>query len=392
MHNTLLYVLLASILFCQSGSDVKLQIVTQKMQDGLIVINLDSINEGAAVALDSIFSGYSYIVNKYGVSFNANHGLNNILCDEKGNIIETDALSGIIKLYDNKGDFLRCIGKRGTNPDKGQYYVKMCVKVGIGYGYVYVVDQQHSVIQKYSYKGDYVGRIQILSADVKKYPKSSNYFGNSLCDAVIPLPDGKMIVHYSYWAGNLPYNFCIVNSSGTLINTKQTMGHYTGKRSESLSEYQCRHYYYNNHLYLKDLSDTIYMLKGDAFVPKYVFQHNNSLSKIIDDFGSDFNMFEIKRPLIVFSSIQETRDYLFFSYFSFPPFKNNISGYYNKTTGKVYKLSDETLKQHLRFANQKDTTDFVYPTVSFIQTLSNDCVMGIGKMGRARLYLREDQK
>ena len=363
--------------------------------NNIITIDLDSMVNGDLVPLDSIYSGYSYIIDKHGEYYNYNGGLafGKHLCDERGNFILFDDLMNIVQLYDRNGNFIRYVGNKGIHPSKGEYSPDGA-KGGAGYGVVYIVDADHPILQKYSYGGAYIGGIPILTVDTKRNPELKSFFGMSVCDDIIPMPDGKIVVHYAYWSGNLPYNYCVISKNGTVISKRKTMGDANSTFSKSLGLFQSRYYYYNKHLYVKDLSDTIYLVKDNMFLPKYVFKHKNSFSEVVHDFGSEFSLkdlYNAKRPINVFCSIQETKNYLFFSYFPYPPASTQVNGYYDKRSRKTYKTFPGILsyKKRQKFNIQKDTSDFVYPSIPDIEVLSSDYVIGTGKFGRRiKLYVK----
>src|SRR5574344_157260 len=382
----LLFISCCIICFCSNSCRQASAAVDAK--DSLIVINIDSLPNGPVPPMDSIYSGYKYIVDKYGSHFNDDVSFGYMVYDENHNFITYDQSLSKVTLYDSTGNFKFYVGKSGQYSYKGEYQTSIA-RGGAGNGIIYIVDDLHSIVQKYDYHNKYLGYFSISSVDIKRHPELNGMSKGKICDEVIPLPDGRLAVHYAYWAGNLQYNYVLMGRNNKIDATKKTMDKYNGVDKVAILP-QSWHYYYNSSLYVKDLSDTVYCISGNRFIPKYVFETKNSLRKLVDAYGVniiDTEIFKLKKHYYRIGKIQETKNYLFFSFYSFPPCGYINYCCYDKKTGKAYKMFLGGQEPELKFSNQKDTTDYILANCFFYPIINNSSV-GWGKKGRVRLYVK----
>lgn len=378
----LLFISCCIICFCSNSCRQASAAVDAK--DSLIVINIDSLLDGPVPPLDSIYSGYKYIVDKYGSHFNDSPAFGNVIETSSNNFLIFDMTSVRVALYDSTGNFIRYIGSSGYNYNKGEYSSDL-LRGAADNKYIYVFDDAHSIIQKYNYNGKYLGHIRVFSIDTISFPKKKNLFGGVVCDGIIPINNYRLLLHYAYWSGNIPYNYTITDNDGNVVSSIKTMGEYDGTSNGCLTEES--HYYYNKTLYIKDLSDTVYAVLNDRFIPKYVFKQNNSFKHLTDSLGRKIDLFKVKNNPLRVRSIQEIGRYIFFSIYKFPPLSRITYCCYDKHSHTAYKMFDDDHIPAEKLKTQRDTSDFIYANCLVCPT-NNNSVIGWGKKGRVRLYVK----
>jgi|LAHS01.1.fsa_nt_gb hypothetical protein len=377
----LLFISCCIICFCSNSCRQASAAVDAK--DSLIVINIDSLPNGPVPPLDEIFSHYSYVIDKYGSHFNEIPEWGYMMVTPVNDFLIFN-LSGTVELYDRNGNFLRRIGRNGMDYKGGDFFSDH-LRGSADSSHIYIFDDAHSVIQKYTYGGKYLGCIKVMSIDIHKHPEKKNLLKGVICDGMVPLNDSYILLHYAYWSGDIPYNYVILNKRGSIVSSLRTMGKYDGVNNGTIMEMTC--YHYRNILYVKDLSDTLYMVRDNKFIPKYYFKQHNSLSNLTDSLGGKIDMFKVKRPLCIILSIQETDRYLFFSIYRFPPMSIFTYCYYDKMSHTAYKMFDS---QHIpadKLHGQRDNADYIYVNC-LVNPVINNIVEGWGKYGRMWLYIK----
>lgn len=370
--------------FMSGGSGARpLCDVQSGVEDTVYTIDLDHLVQGAHPPLDEIFSHYSYVIDKYGSHFNEIPEWGYMMVTPVNDFLIFN-LSGTVELYDRNGNFLRRIGRNGMDYKRGDFFSDH-LRGSADSSHIYIFDDAHSVIQKYTYGGKYLGCIKVMSIDIHKHPEKKNLLKGVICDGMVSLKDSYILLHYAYWSGDIPYNYVILNKRGNVVSSLRTMGKYDGVNNGTIMEMTC--YHYRNMLYVKDLSDTLYMVRDNKFIPKYYFKQHNSLSNLTDSLGGKIDIFKVKRPLCIISSIQETDRYLFFSIYRFPPMSIFTYCYYDKMSHTAYKMFDGWHIPADKLQGQRDSTDYIYVNC-LVNPVINNIVEGGGKYGRMWLYIK----
>lgn len=363
--------------------------------DSLITIDLDNMIDCGYLPIDTLYSGYSYVKDKRGGHFNDDPSFGKLSRDEKGNFIISDWISGTFTVYDSCGNNIktyRGLRTKGELSHEGEFYTGLIRGSG-GYGKMCIVDDSHSSVKVYSYGGNYLRKIPVMTIDLDEHPDYNKFMGGALCDDAIPLKNGNILIHYAFWRGNLPYNYALVNEGGGIISKRKSMGSFNGHPAKLwVAQIEDIHYIYNNELYIKDWADTVYVIRNNIILPRYVFKSKRSLSRITDSLGSNVDLFADRNlSLNIISSMQETKNYIFFAFYPFPPAGGQVNCYYDKREQKTCRMFNGVYGKQLKFRNQEDTSDFIYSDC-FVHPIFKNSSLGFGRHGRVRLYIRTDQK
>lgn len=328
---TLLFILL-SVYSCgnrHSQQSVKKQLVIES-DSGVVTINLDNMKRGKPCLMEESFAGISPVVGNHGdtVSF----GTFVFVVADKDCFIVADRPSRSVVLYDSVGNYIRQIGKKGTNVSAGEYWQIDDIAVDFKNKLIYILLSSRGKILKYNFEGVFKEGIDIPTGC---YGTLDTYSRGRICDKIVCNEDGDLIIHYAYWDGNKsPYNYCIMDKDSQIVDTLKTFkefngtsGHKRFQNSETVS------YIYDHKLHIKDLSDTLYFLENRKFVPKYVFISKETITQKAD------NKDIYKDPLNFFS-LFETDRYLFFGYETRYPTVFFHYAYYDKSTGTAYEIID----------------------------------------------------
>lgn len=297
---------------------------------GIITINLDHLKRGKPLPMEESFAEISPVRNNDGdtVSF----GAFVFVVADKDCFIVADLSSRSVVLYDSTGNYIRQIGKKGTNVSAGEYWSIKDLAVDFKNKLIYILLSSRGKILKYNFEGVFKAGIDVFTGS---YGMLDTYSRGRICDKIVCNEEGDLIVHYAYWDGNKsPYNYCILDKNSQIVDTLKTFkefngtsGHKKFRRPETAS------YIYDNKLHIKDLSDTLYFLENRKFVPKYVFISKETITQKAD------NKDIYKDPLNFFS-LFETDRYLFFGYETRTPTVSFHYAYYDKSTQIAYEIVD----------------------------------------------------
>lgn len=326
------------MLVCSCQADESINAVSVNI-NGLIDIDLDKLEYGEQIPFDSLCSGYEYIVNQAGDTLQVS-GWEYDVFDGCKHLAVGNVLKSTIKLYDSSGNFLNSIGKKDIDDHRPEFKDKIIFRMSPQKKIIYILANKHGKILKYSYDNQCLGSIDVLTTPILPGTQEEKLRGGAICDNISILPNENMLIHYAWWDGNQSlYNYCIMDDTGKILSTKKTGKAFNGK-TELIGE--LKSYYYNNLLHVKDLSDTLYTIKENKFIPKYVFHSHLTLQKLIDTSHQYINVNNLKKDVgYKIVSINETDRYLFFLYRSLNGFLD--SGYYcylDKIKNKAFKICD----------------------------------------------------
>lgn len=351
-------------------------------KNGLVVIDLDKLEQGEPIPFDSLFTGYEYIVNEQKDTFRIS-GWEHLQFDGDKHFVGANIPASYINLYDKTGNFIRRIGEQGRKINQGQFNEIFNFCIDPANKMVYALAHKQGKVFKYNYTGQFCGTVDILTTAIDRSTSDGRLRESAISDFIALTPSGDLLVHYAYWNGNLPYNFCLIDKSNTVVSTQKTMNRFNGKTRYGI---EANSYTYDGCLHVSDISDTIYAIRDRAFVPKYVLAQKYPLSKIADSLGCNVDLFQLDLPVYKINSMQETDRYLFFSYIELNRkysgvMKDMVYAYYDKRTKKAFKIcTAEKMKKWT-----KDSISVAVLTrlkhSDFIQISSN-------KQGIIKLYLK----
>ncbi|MEG1290356.1 MAG: hypothetical protein RR312_08195 [Bacteroidales bacterium] len=315
-----------------------------RIENDLVIINLDFLEKGDFIPFDSLYLGYERIkpiVNNLRDTFQ--YGVWDIYYrDRFNNIIEAGPVNNRVNIYDSIGNKLLEINKVGKRIETGEYRQLYEAIPSVTDSIIYLLLRKPSAIYKYDYKGAFKGYIPLKTVTYSKKNGYEKDLKGYLCDLIVPLSDGNLLIHYAYCGGNIEYNYFITNpNTNKILTTKKTMDDYNG-RTRFLSE--AKYYNYNNTLHTKDLSDTLYYIKNGEFIPKYVFEQKHTIKKFVDSLGVNVDIYNTGKESYIIDNLNETDRYLFFAYKVFNgtlPTQYFKVAYYDKKNKKAFKYSDK---------------------------------------------------
>ena len=312
----------------------------------LIEIDIDNAEIGPRIDFKSVVKSVEVIDMSYGLEL-----ASWLTVADSRNIICVHTFEHKIFQFDIQGNFLRNIGKKGTNTSIGEFRGVKDVAIDSKRNVIYVLDHYSSVVLKYKIDGTFVGSI---SVETGKFENDIFMVGSSLCDGIRTDSDGNLLVHYASWDGNRPeYNYYLYDSDGNFINGRKSFRIFsgsTGRKTGVIDELSS--YYYNGILHVKDAGDTLYTVANGNFIPKYLFKSKCSISKIVNS----ENFF---KKTIHLGHIFENDRYLFFSYKEFPILYEPSTywvGYFDKQNKRTYQISpkDDDPSKRLSYISNAD--------------------------------------
>ncbi len=289
------------------------------------VINVESgMNNPGHLVLSDIAYDIQYIpleTNEYNLIGN----VNKIKFNGKYFFVQ-DANPPSLHVFDQKGKYIRKIGKHGRGPNEYNYLNDFTFSNKKPQ--VWLLTSIPYKIMEYNLNGDFVKQIEYSTLD--------NY------NRIESLLNDKYLIMRTNSFGNTPFTFGIFSEDGTLLKNviKPEQFKYTGGVSSSKNNFWF--YVFNNNCYVKEnvLNDTLYRISTSLeFLPKYIF--DSGKYKQTMDFRQNFSEYYKRKDLnyIIHNSFFETSTVLIYSYL----FNMNTRlDYYDKTIKKSFNLKGIT--------------------------------------------------
>jgi len=289
------------------------------------VINVESgMNNPGHLVLSDIAYDVQYIpleTNEYNLIGN----VNKIKFNGKYFFVQ-DANPPSLHVFDQKGKYIRKIGKHGRGPNEYNYLNDFTFSNKKPQ--VWLLTSIPYKIMEYNLNGDFVKQIEYSTLD--------NY------NRIESLLNDKYLIMRTNSFGNTPFTFGIFSEDGTLLKNviKPEQFKYTGGVSSSKNNFWF--YVFNNNCYVKEnvLNDTLYRISTSLeFLPKYIF--DSGKYKQTMDFRQNFSEYYKRKDLnyIIHNSFFETSTVLIYSYL----FNMNTRlDYYDKTIKKSFNLKGIT--------------------------------------------------